>query len=104
LYEQFKVIFLDRAGHAIAIYALATGGRAGVVADPMLIFAAALKLPTNAIILAHNHPSGQLTPSQTDINLTDKLRDGGVLLGIQVVDHIIITANSYYSFADNGRL
>ena len=74
----------------------------GTVADPKLIFAAALKACASSIILAHNHPSGNLKPSQSDIDLTRKLKDGGKLLEIQMLDHIIVTTEGYYSFADEG--
>lgn len=102
--EQFRVIFLNRANRVIGIHDVSTGGMAGTVADPKVIFSAALKCCTSSIILAHNHPSGNLTPSQADLNLTKKIKSGGEILDIQVLDHIIITSESYYSFADEGLL
>ena len=69
-----------------------------------LIFGCALKAAASGIILAHNHPSGCLHPSQADIDLTKKLKDGGRLLDIQILDHIIMTSEAYYSFADEGLL
>ncbi|RAV98872.1 JAB domain-containing protein [Pseudochryseolinea flava] len=104
LLEQFKVMFLNRANKVIGILKISQGGIAGTVADPKLIFAAALKSGACGLILAHNHPSGNLTASQADINLTQKLCDGGKLLEVQVLDHIILTQESYYSFADEGLL
>jgi DNA repair protein RadC len=80
------------------------GGISGTVADPRLIFIGALKAGASGMIVSHNHPSGNLTPSQADIQLTRKLKEGGNLLEIQLLDHIIMTSESYYSFADEGIL
>ena len=88
----------------LGIYELSTGGVSGTVADPKLVFAAAIKANASAMILAHNHPSGQVKPSQADINLTKKLVGGGRLLEIPVLDHIIVTGEESYSFADEGLL
>ncbi|MBC7913573.1 MAG: JAB domain-containing protein [Pyrinomonadaceae bacterium] len=104
LQEQFKIILLNRANRILGIYEVSTGGLAGTVADPKLIFSAALKSCASSIILSHNHPSGNLTPSQADLNLTKKIKNGGELLDIAILDHLIITADSYYSFADEGLL
>ncbi|MBC8053825.1 MAG: JAB domain-containing protein [Sphingobacteriaceae bacterium] len=104
LQEQFKIILLNRANRILGIYEVSSGGLAGTVADPKLIFSAALKGCASSIILSHNHPSGNLTPSQADLNLTKKIKNGGELLDIAVLDHLIITADSYYSFADEGLL
>jgi DNA repair protein RadC len=102
--EQFKVLLLNRASKVLGIYEASTGGVSGTVADPKLIFAAAIKTNASAIILAHNHPSGQLKPSDADIKLTKKLKDGGQYLEISVLDHVIVTSEGYYSFADEGLL
>ena len=102
--EQFKVILLNRANYVLGIYEASTGGVSGTVADPKLIFAAAIKANASAIILAHNHPSGQLKPSVADLQLTKKMKEGGKLLEVPVLDHVIITSESYYSFADEGVL
>jgi len=102
--EQFKVMLLNRANRVLGIYELSTGGVAGTVADPKLIFAAALKACASSIVLCHNHPSGNLKPSQADLQLTKKMKSGGELLDIAVLDHIIITSESYYSLADEGLL
>ena len=102
LQEQFKVMLLNRGNRVLGIVDISTGGIAGTLADPKLIFATALKAGASSIILAHNHPSGQLTPSQADRTLTKKLTDGGKLLDISVLDHVILTADSYFSFADEG--
>jgi DNA repair protein RadC len=102
--EQFKIILLNRANKVLGIFDVSTGGSTGTVADPKLIFVAALKANACAIILAHNHPSGNLTPSQADIDLTKKIKEGGRFLEIQVLDHIIVTSEGHYSFADEGLL
>jgi DNA repair protein RadC len=102
--EQFKVLLLNRANKVLGLYELSTGGVAGTVADPKLIFVAALKACASAIILGHNHPSGNLTPSAADIQLTKKIKEGGALLDIAVLDHLILTGEGYYSFADEGLL
>lgn len=72
------------------------------MADPKLIFAAAIKANACGIIMAHNHPSGNLSASQADIDLTKKVKEGGKLLEIQMLDHLIVTTETYYSFADEG--
>jgi DNA repair protein RadC len=104
LVEQFKVMFLNRANQVLGILELSTGGIAGTVADPKLIFAAALKACASAIILSHNHPSGNLKPSAADLQLTKKVKAGGELLDIAVLDHVILTNESFYSLADEGLL
>jgi len=102
--EQFKVMMLNRASKVLGILEISSGSSSGTVADPKLIFAGALKANASSIILAHNHPSGNLQPSQADIDLTRKLREGGKLLEIAVLDHLILTSESYYSFADEGLI
>lgn len=104
LCEQFKVIYTNRANKVLGVFEVSTGGIAGTVADPKLIFVAALKAGATGLILSHNHPSGNLTPSHADIELTKKIKEGGRLLEIQLLDHIIITSESYYSFADEGLI
>lgn len=104
LCEQFKVLFTNRANKVLGVFEVSTGGIAGTVADPKLIFVAALKAGATGIILSHNHPSGNLQPSQQDINLTRKIKEGGRLLEIQLLDHLIITSESYFSFADEGLI
>jgi DNA repair protein RadC len=102
--EQFKVILLNRANKVLGILEISSGGISGTVADPKLIFAAALKAGASGVILSHNHPSSNLQPSQADISLTKKVKEGGALLEISVLDHIIVTSEGYYSFADEGLL
>lgn len=104
LVEQFKAMFTNRANKVLGIYEVSTGGIAGTVADPRLIFVGALKVGASGVILSHNHPSGNLKPSQADIDLTKKIKDAGRFLEIQLLDHVIITSEGYFSFADEGVL
>lgn len=101
-HEEFHVLFLNRANIVQSIQMISKGGIAGTVADGKLIFKAALDQKACGIILSHNHPSGNLNPSEADIKLTKKLREFGNLVDIQVLDHLIITDNGYFSCADNG--
>ncbi len=102
--EQFKVLFLNQANKVLGIYEVSTGGITGTVADPRVIFAAALKANCCAIIISHNHPSGNLKPSRQDEELTQKIKQGGQLLDIKLLDHIILTAEEYFSFGDEGLI
>ena len=102
--EQFKVMLLNRANKVLGIFEVSSGGSTGTVADPKLIFAAAIKTNACGIILAHNHPSGNLQPSQADTELTRKMKEGGKLLEIPVLDHVIVTIEGYFSFADEGLI
>ena len=102
LMEQFKVIFLNKGHRVLGIYDMSTGGITGTVADPRLIFTAALRLNACELILAHNHPSGNLNPSEADKLMTSKLSSAAKFLDMQVFDHIIVTTEGYYSFADEG--
>jgi DNA repair protein RadC len=104
LVEQFKILLVNRAHKVLGILEVSQGGIAGTVADPKIIFVSALKAAACGIILAHNHPSGNLNASQADIDLTKKLKEAGKFLEIQILDHIIITSEKYFSFADEGLL
>lgn len=104
LQEQFKIVLLNRANCVLGIVDISTGGIAGTVADPKLMFAAALKAAASSMILVHNHPSGNLNASQADIDLTKKMKEGGRFLDISVLDHIILTRERYFSFADEGLM
>jgi DNA repair protein RadC len=88
--EQFKVVLINRAHRVLGIYELSSGGIAGTLADPKLVFMAALKANVCCLILSHNHPSGNLKPSNADEALTKKISEAGKLLDIQVLDHVII--------------
>ncbi len=102
LYETFKLLLLNRANKVLGILTVSQGGVSGTIADPKIIFAAAIKCAASGMIVAHNHPSGNLNPSQADIDLTKKLKEAGKLLEIQLLDHLICTVDGYYSFADQG--
>lgn len=104
LCEQFKVLLLNNANKALGIYHVSTGGTKATVVDVKLIFSAALKSNTSKLILAHNHPSGNFKPSQADLGLTMRIKEAGRYLDIEVVDHIIVTSEAYYSLAENGEL
>jgi DNA repair protein RadC len=103
-HEEFWVIFVNRANRVMRTNQISQGGVAGTVADPKIIFKNALQELASGIIIAHNHPSGNLNPSQADIDLTKKVKEGGRLLEIQVLDHLIIAGQKYFSFADEGLL
>ncbi len=102
--EEFRILLLDRANQVIANILVGTGGFSGTVADPKQIFKEALSHSASGIILSHNHPSGNREPSDADLSLTRKLQRAGKNLDIQILDHIIVTSDSYYSFADEGKL
>jgi len=103
-HEEFWLILLDRGNRLLDLHQISSGGLHGTVADPKLIFKATLERRASSLLLCHNHPSGQLRPSEEDIKLTRKLVDGARLLDLTVQDHLIVGATGYYSFADNGML
>lgn len=102
--ESFGVILLNRANRVIGLSIISTGGLSGTVADPKKVFQVALKTNSSNVILVHNHPSGSTTPSEADNKLTQKMKDVGIALDLFVIDHIIITTEKYYSFADEGHI
>ena len=103
--EAFVVLFLNRANRILGYRWVSFGGLASTVVDVRYIFAIALKCGAHAILLAHNHPSCNKSPSEADLAITDKIKAGGVLLDIKVLDHLIITPEkTYYSFANEGVL
>ena len=104
LLEEFKVLFLSRSNRVLQLLLVSQGGITGTVADPRLILAAAIKVAACAMILVHNHPSGSLKPSIADEELTTKIKEGARYFDIKVLDHLIITSEGYYSFADEGLL
>lgn len=103
LHEEFWVLMLNKANKVISKNLISKGGQAGTVVDPKIIFKAALEHNAASILLAHNHPSGNLKPSQADLDLTKKLKAAGKLLDITVLDHLIFAGNSFMSFADEGH-
>ncbi|MGJ1334192.1 JAB domain-containing protein [Sphingobacterium siyangense] len=104
LQEQFKVLLLDTGCRALGIYDVGMGGIDYTPVDIRLILATALKARATKLVLSHNHPSGTLSPSQADRNLTNKICHAASLMDIQVADHVIVTRDGYYSFADEGIL
>ena len=102
--EQFKVMLLNRANRVLGICTITTGSSTGTIADPRLIYAVTLKSNACNIILAHNHPSGNLCPSKYDCELTQKIKEGGKLLDVTVLDHLIVSIDGYYSFSDEGAM
>ena len=102
--EEFWVLLMNRANRVIKKKRVSEGGVSGTVADPKIIFKLALEELASGIIVAHNHPSGNLQASQSDIDLTRKLKEAGKFLEIQLLDHLIIANQKYLSFADEGMI
>lgn len=102
--EQFKVLLLNRVNKVIGLVNVSTGGVSGTVADPKIIYVAAIKANASAIIISHNHPSGCLKPSRPDEELTQKIKNAGLFLDIKLLDHLIVSQDGYFSFADEGLL
>lgn len=103
-HEEFWILLLNQANRVQRVHLVSKGGRAGTVVDAKLVFEAALQYKATSIILSHNHPSGNLKPSNQDLSLTRKLVEAGKLLDIRVLDHVIFADHSYYSFSDEGEL
>ena len=103
-HEEFWVLFLNRSNVVVERSQISTGGVSGTLVDPKIIFQKALSCLASGMILCHNHPSGQLKPSQADLDLTQKIKQGGQLLDIQVLDHLIVGQHDYLSMADEGLI
>lgn len=101
-HEEFWVLYLNRANEIIDKEAVSRGGTTGTVIDNKIILKSGIEKLANGIILAHNHPSGNIKPSQNDIQVTNKIKEAAKLIDISVLDHIIIGNNNYFSFADEG--
>jgi len=101
--EEFKLMLLTRSNKVLGIASISKGGINGTVTDIRTILQYAIKSNASGIIICHNHPSGNLQPSESDQAITRKIKDSGLLMDVQLLDHLIITAeDNYYSFADNG--
>ncbi len=100
--EEFWILLINRGSRLMKKIKISSGGVNAVLADPRLIFKHAIEALASSIILVHNHPSGNLTPSREDLKITNKLVEGARLLDMIVADHLIITQDGYYSFADEG--
>lgn len=103
-HEEFWVLFLNNSNKVVARQQLSKGGITSTMVDVRLLFKRALELASVGIIVAHNHPSGKLNPSNSDKRLTQKIKEASLLLDIKLLDHIIITQKDYFSFADNQLL
>lgn len=102
--EETYTILLNRANKALGFSKISSGGIAGTVVDIKVVFQTALKSNASSIIVCHNHPSGNLKPSEADIKLTKTLKEAGKVMDIALIDHLIITDEGYYSFADEGMI
>ena len=100
--EQFYILLLDRSNHLFAWKQISVGGISATFTDPKVIFQTALLCHASQIILLHNHPSGNVKPSSADIEMTKKLKKGGELLEIKVLDHVILGKEGFYSFGEEG--
>jgi DNA repair protein RadC len=103
-HEEFGVLFFDQANHLINFEIVSIGGITATFVDPRLIFKKALNYNAVSVVVAHNHPSGQVRPSRADEILTQRIAEGASYLDIKLNDHIIVTENGYYSFANEGML
>lgn len=105
LLEEFNALFLNRANQVKGLFRLSRGGLVATVVDIKILFGVALKGLATGIIVAHNHPSGNLQISQADINLTNKIKEAGQTLDIPLLDHLILAPHGgYFSFADDGKI
>jgi DNA repair protein RadC len=103
-HEEFWILFLNRSNKVINRLKLSQGGISGTVTDVRMIMKKAIENLASGIIVCHNHPSGNLSPSESDTRITQKIKEAGNLMDIQLLDHLIISDKDYYSFADNGLL
>ncbi len=103
-YEEFWIIYLNNSNRILHKWRLSIGGMTGTSVDIRLVFKKAIELYSTAIILCHNHPSGKLQPSHADKQLTNKFIKAGEILDVKILDHLIITENAYFSFADESLL
>ena len=104
LQEEFKILLLNRANQVLGIYSMSKGGVSGTIVDIKLVFSVALKCNSSSMVLVHNHPSGNLKPSESDLLLTKKIIKASKVLDLQIIDHLIISKDNYYSFADDGLM
>lgn len=104
LHEEFWILFLNRSNRVIGQMKLSQGGISGTVTDVRIVMKKAIEYLASGIIVCHNHPSGNLNPSESDTKITLKIKEAGSLMDIQLLDHLIISDKDYYSFADNGLI
>jgi DNA repair protein RadC len=103
-YEEFWILFLNRSNKVINRMKLSQGGISGTVTDVRMVMKKAIEFLASGIIVCHNHPSGNLNPSESDTRITQKIKEAGNIMDIQLLDHLILSEKDYYSFADNGLL
>ena len=103
-HEEFWVLYLNNSNEVLSKHQLSKGGITATLVDVRLLFKKAIEMSAVAIVICHNHPSGTLNPSREDKQITKKIKDGGLSLDIKLLDHLIITEKSYFSFADNGEI
>lgn len=103
-FEQFKILLLNQSNKVLGVYEVSSGGISSSLVDLRLLFAAVIKANATAVIMIHNHPSGKTLPSPADKLITKKVKEAGALLNIELIDHLIISSEGYYSFADKGKL
>lgn len=103
-HEEFWILFLNRANRITGQMKISQGGVSGTVTDVRIVLKKAIETLASGLIICHNHPSGNSTPSESDIRITQKIREAGALMDIQLLDHLIVAGKDYYSFADNGML
>lgn len=99
--EEVKILLLNRANIVLGIYEMSKGGTSGTVVDIKIILGIALKCNASSIVITHNHPSGTLEPSEPDKSITKKLKEACRILDLNLLDHLIVTGQGYYSFSDN---
>jgi len=104
VHEEFWILFLNRSNKVINRMKLSQGGISGTVTDVRMMMKKAIEYLASGIIVCHNHPSGNLNPSESDTKITQKIKEAGNLMDIQLLDHLIISDKDYYSFADNGLI
>lgn len=103
-HEEFWLLMLNRANHVVKKQLMSKGGVAGTIVDVKIIFKTAVDNYASSIIVCHNHPSGNITPSEADVKLTQAVKNAGTIMEIPLLDHLIITENNYYSFGDEGMI
>ena len=103
-HEEFWILFLNRANRVTGRMKVSQGGVSGTVTDVRIIMKKAIEMLASGLVICHNHPSGNNSPSESDIRITQKIKEAGALMDIQLLDHLIIAGKDYYSFADNGAL
>src|SRR5690606_9747932 len=104
IYESVFVIYLNQSNQPLGWRKISQGGVSSSIVDVRMVLMPAVHCLASSFIICHNHPSGSMTPSREDRRITDQLKEAGKLLGINILDHVIISENSYYSFADEGLI